>query len=182
MGDILGFPLPPNRLRVVDEAGLDVGVGQVGELWIKGPSVLEGYHGDDRATAAVRTPDGWLRSGDLVRRGPFGLVAFVGRAKDVIKSGGYSVYAVEIERAFEEHPDVVEAAAVGLADERLGEVPAVAVRVRDGATVTEEELLAWGRERLSGYKAPRAARIIDELPRTGTSKVAKRQLLALFAA
>jgi acyl-CoA synthetase (AMP-forming)/AMP-acid ligase II len=182
MGDILGFPLPPNRLRVVDDAGVDVAVGQVGELWIKGPSVLEGYHGDAVATADVRTPDGWLRSGDLVRRGPFGIVAFVGRAKDVIKSGGYSVYAVEIERAIEEHPDVVEAAAIGLADDRLGEVPAVAVRVRDGATVTEDQLLTWGRERLSGYKAPRAVRIVEELPRTGTSKVAKRHLLNLFAA
>ncbi|HWW54447.1 MAG TPA: fatty acid--CoA ligase family protein, partial [Acidimicrobiales bacterium] len=182
LGDILGFPLPPNRLRVVDHDGVDVPVGQVGELWIKGPNVLEGYHGDAEATAAVRTPDGWLRSGDLVRRGPLGVVAFVGRAKDVIKSGGYSVYAVEIERAMEEHPDVVEAAAVGLVDERLGQVPVIAVRVRDGATVTEEELLAWGRDRLSGYKAPRAARIVDDLPRTGTSKVAKRELLAVFAA
>jgi acyl-CoA synthetase (AMP-forming)/AMP-acid ligase II len=174
--------LPPNRLRVVDHDGADVTVGQVGELWIKGPNVLVGYHGDEEATAAVRTPDGWVRSGDLVRRGPLGVVVFVGRAKDVIKSGGYSVYAVEIERAIEEHPDVVEAAAVGLADDRLGQVPAVAVRVRNGATVTEEELLAWGREHLSAYKAPRVARIMDDLPRTGTSKVAKGELLAVFAA
>jgi acyl-CoA synthetase (AMP-forming)/AMP-acid ligase II len=181
-GTLLGFPVPPNRLRVVGEDGTDVGLGQVGELWVKGPSVLEGYHGDAAATAAVRTPDGWVRTGDLVRRGPFGVVAFAGRAKDVIKSGGYSVYAVEVERAMEAHPDVVEAAAVGLPDDRLGQVAAVAVRLRQGAATTEQELLDWGSDHLASYKAPRAVRIVDELPRTGTEKVAKQRLLALFAA
>jgi acyl-coenzyme A synthetase/AMP-(fatty) acid ligase len=82
----------------------------------------------------------------------------------------------------EEHPDVLEAAAVGLADERLGEVPAVAVRVRDGAEVTEQELLAWGRDHMASYKAPRAIRIVADLPRTGTDKVAKQRLVPLFAA
>lgn len=181
LGGILGLPLPGYRLKVVGEDGREVGIGQIGELVVKGPGVLTGYHGDADATAQVIDPEGWLHTGDLARRGLFGAVSFAGRAKDVIKSGGYSVYAGEIERAMEEHPEVAEAAALGLPDERLGERAVVAVRVRSGSTVSEEELLAWGEERLSGYKRPRAVRIVEELPRTGTQKVAKSQLIAAFA-
>jgi acyl-CoA synthetase (AMP-forming)/AMP-acid ligase II len=181
-GDALGVPLPSMKMKVVGDGGEEVGMGKIGELLVKGPNVLEGYHGDAKATAAVRTDDGWLRTGDLVRRGPFGMVGFAGRAKDVIKTGGYSVYAVEVERVMETHPDVVEAAAVGLPDDRLGQVPVVAVRVRAGAAVTEDDLLAFGGEHLATYKAPRAVRIVDELPRTGTDKVAKQRLVPLFVA
>jgi acyl-CoA synthetase (AMP-forming)/AMP-acid ligase II len=180
-GDVLGVPLPSMQMKVVGEDGDEVGMGQIGELLVKGPTVLEGYHGDAAATAAVRTEDGWLRTGDLVRRGPFGMVGFAGRAKDVIKTGGYSVYAIEVERVMETHPEVVEAAAVGLPDERLGEVPAVAVRVRAGSAVAEDALVAFGAEHLAAYKAPRAVRIVEDMPRTGTDKVAKPRLLPLFA-
>ncbi|MHB8467584.1 MAG: class I adenylate-forming enzyme family protein, partial [Acidimicrobiales bacterium] len=178
----LGVPMPRYRFRVIGDDGRDVAFGQIGELLVRGPGVLAGYHGDAEATAKVVDPDGWLHTGDLARRGLFGLVSFAGRAKDVIKSGGYSVYAVELERVMEEHPDVVEAAAVGVPDDRLGERPAVAVLVRAGATVTESELLAWAEERLADYKRPRLARIVDELPRTGTQKVAKSRLMDVFAA
>jgi acyl-CoA synthetase (AMP-forming)/AMP-acid ligase II len=177
MGDILGVPVPGYRFRVVSEDGRVVSLGGIGELLVKGPGVLTGYHGDVAGSAAVVDADGWLHTGDLVRRGVLGLVSFAGRAKDVIKSGGYSVYAVEIERAMEEHPDVVEAAAVGLPDDRLGERPVVAVLVRNGSTVTEDELVAWGADRLADYKQPRTVRIVDELPRTGTDKVAKDRLV-----
>ena len=95
------------------------------------------------ATAAAIDEDGWLRTGDLVRSGPFGTVLFHGRAKAVIKSGGYSVYPLEVEADLEEHPDVLEAAVVGLADPKLGEVPVAAVRVRPGATITGEQLVVW---------------------------------------
>ena len=182
LGGILGLPVPGNRLKVVRPDGRQVGVGQVGELVVRGPGLLAGYHGDAAATADVLGADGWLHTGDLARRGLLGTVSFAGRAKDVIKSGGYSVYAVEVERAMEEHPDVAEAAAVGIPDARLGERTAVAVRVRDGATVTEHELLGWGEAHLSDYKRPRVVRIVDELPRTGTEKVAKQRLRPLFAA
>ena len=176
VGDILGIPMPGYRFRVVDDDGDDVAVGHVGELLVRGPGVLVGYHGDPAATAKVVDADGWLHTGDLVRRGLLGLVSFAGRAKDVIKSGGYSVYAVEIERAMEEHPDVVEAAAIGVPDERLGERTVVAVLLRAGASTTEEDLLAWGASRLAAYKRPRAVHVVDELPRTGTQKVAKTVL------
>ena len=131
-GDSVGTPLPGYRFKVVDDEGRPVRPGQVGELWVKGPGVTPGYWGDVSATEAVLTDDGWLRTGDLARRGPLGTVRFSGRSKHVIKRGGYSVYAVEVEAALEEHPAVVEAAVVGLPDERLGEVPAAAVRLAAG--------------------------------------------------
>ena len=132
IGDLLGVPLPPNRFRVVDAGGQPIGPGQVGELQIKGPGVLKGYHGDEAATRAVITDDGWLRTGDLARRGPLGTVLFAGRSKDVIKVGGYSVYALEVQQALEEHAGVAEAAVLGLPDERVGERVVAAVRLKPG--------------------------------------------------
>src|SRR5581483_528585 len=99
LGESIGFPLPGYRFRVVDDHDRDVGRGQLGELLLKGPGVTKGYWGDVAATGATLTEDGWLRTGDLARKGPFGVVLFAGRKKDVIKNGGYSVYALEVERA-----------------------------------------------------------------------------------
>jgi acyl-CoA synthetase (AMP-forming)/AMP-acid ligase II len=182
LGDFLGFPLPPYQLRVVDEEGNEVSPGATGELLVKGPGILEGYHGNPEATEETITADGWLRTGDLARRGPLGTVFFAGRSKDVIKHGGYSVFAVEVEAALREHPAVADAAVLGVEDARKGgEVPVAAVKLAPGAGVTEQELLAWGRERLSDYKAPRQVRIVDELPRTGTDKVQKAELRELFS-
>ena len=125
--------------------------------------------------------DGWVRTGDLARSGPLGTVAFVGRAKDVIKNGGYSVYAIEVERALEEHEAVAEAAVLGVPDDRKGERVVAAVRLHEGATLGEDELLAFARDRLSTYKVPQQVQVVDELPRTGTEKVQKAKLRELFA-
>jgi acyl-CoA synthetase (AMP-forming)/AMP-acid ligase II len=180
LGDSLGVPLPGWRFRVVDADGHPVGAGHVGELQLRGPGVLRGYWGDRDATDAALTDDGWLRTGDLVRAGPFGTVLFHGRSKHVIKSGGYSVYPVEVESDLEEHPDVLEAAVVGLDHPRLGEVPVAAVRLRPGATATGEELATWAAGRMAHYKAPRQVAVVDELPRTGTRKVQRDRLVPLF--
>jgi acyl-CoA synthetase (AMP-forming)/AMP-acid ligase II len=173
-------PLPGFRMRVVDDTGGAARRGAVGHLLVKGPGVLRGYHGDAKATGEILSDDGWLRTGDLARSGPLGTVIFAGRDKDVIKHGGYSVYAMELERAMEEHPAVAEAAALGLPDERKGEVPAVVVRLRPGAAATEDELLTFGRSRLADYKAPQRVAVVADLPRTGTEKVKKPDLRALF--
>ena len=180
LANVLGIPLPSYRFRVVNDDNKEVAIGQVGELLVKGPGVLEGYHGDPDATRAVLTDDGWLRTGDLVRRGPFGLVSFAGREKDVIKAGGYSVYAVEVQATLEEHPAVAEAAVVGVPDDRLGERVAAAVRLLPAAATSEDELIAWCRERLSEYKVPSVVKIVGDLPRTGTEKVKKADVKALF--
>lgn len=179
-GDSMGFPVPGYRLRVVDDDGNDVPPGQTGELLVKGPGVLEGYWQDPTATADVFDREGWLRTGDLVRRGPLRSVVFAGRKKDVINRGGFSVYAVEVEAALEQHPGVLEAAVVPRPDERLGEVPVAAVRLVDGATLEEIDLDEHVREHLAHYKAPVHYLAVDELPRTGTDKVQRREVVGLF--
>ncbi len=181
LGDSLGVPLPGYRFRVVDDEGEDVGPGQEGELWVRGRATPRGYWGAPDATEAVVTDDGWLRTGDLVRRGALGTAVFAGRKKDVIINGGYTVYAREVEVVLEEHPDVVEAGVVGLPDPKRGEVPGAAVRLTEGAGTTPAQLVRWARERLSSYKAPRRIVVVDELPKTGTQKVRRQELLALFA-
>jgi acyl-CoA synthetase (AMP-forming)/AMP-acid ligase II len=130
---------------------------------------------------AAMTPGGWLRTGDLARRGRLGLVEFAGRKKDVIKHGGYSVFAAEVEDALEAHPGVAEAAVVGVPDARKGEVPAAAIRCAVGASVGEDELMAWAGERLSDYKVPRRILVVDDFPRTGTDKVRKADVKDLLS-
>jgi long-chain acyl-CoA synthetase len=182
LGESLGFPMPGYKFKVVDDDGNEVGTGQVGELLLRGAGVTKGYWGDTEATEAALTEDGWLRTGDLARKGMLGAVVFAGRKKDVIKHGGYSVYALEVERVLEEHPDVLEAAVVGLPDDRKGEVPVAAVRIAPGASFDADALKTWAEERLSDYKAPQQIVAVDELPRTGTNKVQRKELLSLFTA
>ena len=144
--------------------------------------MLKGYHGAPEATAQALTDDGWLRTGDLVRKGPLGMFSFEGRQKDVIKRGGYSVYTVEVEQALEEHPDVFEAIVVPVADARDGELPVAVVRLRPGVAVADLGLGAWAAERLSRYKVPVEFHAFDDLPRTGTSKVQRRELVTAVEA
>jgi acyl-CoA synthetase (AMP-forming)/AMP-acid ligase II len=181
LGESLGFPMPGYKFRVVDDEGNEVTAGQVGELLLRGPGVTKGYWGDTEATATALTGDGWLRTGDLARKGVLGAVVFEGRKKDVIKHGGYSVYALEVERALEEHPDVLEAAVVGLPDDVKGEVPVAAVRIAEGATFDESALKQWADQRLSDYKVPQRIIAVDDLPRTGTNKVQRKELIGRFS-
>ena len=177
---LVGIPLPGYHLRVVDDAGREVARGEAGELAVRGPGVMRGYHGAEAATAEAMTPDGWLRTGDLARRRRFGLIEFAGRKKDVIKHGGYSVFAVEVETVLEEHPAVAEAAVLGVPDDRKGEVPVAVVRLVEGASLDGDELLSWAADRLADYKVPTDVRVVPELPRTGTDKVQKAALRDLF--
>jgi acyl-CoA synthetase (AMP-forming)/AMP-acid ligase II len=180
LGDSLGVPMPGYRFRVVGDDGEPVAPGQEGELWVRGRGTVEGYWGSPEATADLVTEDGWIRTGDLVRRGAFGTAVFAGRKKDVILNGGYTVYSREVEATLESHPDVVEAGVTGAPDDRRGEVPVAAVRLADGASTTPDELVAWTDDRLAGYKVPRRIAVVDALPKTGTQKVRRQELLALF--
>jgi long-chain acyl-CoA synthetase len=180
LGESVGIQLPGYAFRVVGEAGADVGTGSTGELWVKGPGVIKGYWNAPEISARTVTPDGWLRTGDLVRKGLLGTVLFVGREKDVIKHAGYSVYALEVQEALEQHPAVLEAVVVGLPDEIMGEIPAAVVRLVPGSDLATLALEDWATERLARYKVPRRWVAVDDLPRTGTSKVRKQHLLALF--
>jgi acyl-CoA synthetase (AMP-forming)/AMP-acid ligase II len=163
--DGVGVALPGVRMRVRD-----------GELEVKAPSVTSGYWGDAAATREALTDDGWLRTGDRVTLGPFRTLRFEGRAKDVLKVGGYSVYAVELEAVLREHPAVSDVAVVGSPDERLGEVPVAAVVLAPGADATPEKIEAFAHERLSGYKRIRQVTVVDDLPRNGTGKVVKARV------
>jgi long-chain acyl-CoA synthetase len=174
------MPMPGYKLKAVDEQGNEVGMGQVGELVVKGRGVLKGYHGNEEATREIFTEDGFMRTGDLAKRGPLGTISLAGRIKHVIKHGGYSVFAVEVEHTLEEHPAIAEAAVIGLPDERKGEIPAAVVRVNDGQSITEGELIDWAKAHMAEYKVPRRVRVVDELPRTGTQKVQKNDLKKLF--
>jgi acyl-CoA synthetase (AMP-forming)/AMP-acid ligase II len=176
----IAMKVPGYRFRVVDDSGHQVPLGAVGELLVKGPGVLREYWKSPEATAETLSADGWLRTGDLVRRGPLGTIVFRGRSKQVIKSGGYSVYPLEVETVLEEHPEVLEASVFGAADPVLGEVPVAAVRLRPGGEVAPEELVHYVGERLSRYKSPRRVVVVDELPRTGSGKVQKDRLATLF--
>ena len=177
-----GATMPGYRTRVVDEQDKTVRVGQIGELLVRGPGVLDGYFGDETATAATKTPDGWVRTGDLVRCGVGGTVEFVGRAKDVIKVGGYSVYAAEVQAALEAIDGVAEAAVVGLADARRGESVAAAVRAMPGRLLDAVALRAAVAETLTPYKVPATIVVVDDLPRTTTGKIKRAELRAALAA
>jgi acyl-CoA synthetase (AMP-forming)/AMP-acid ligase II len=181
LGESVGLGLPNYKLKVVDHDGDEVRAGAVGELWVQGPGVLKGYWNAPEATADAVTDDGWLRTGDLARKGPFGTVLFVGRAKDVIKHGGYSVYALEVQETLESHPSVLEAAVIGLPDERLGEVPVAVVRLVEGADLDALDLPTWAGEHLADYKVPKRFVAVEDLPRTGTNKVQKAELQHLFS-
>jgi acyl-CoA synthetase (AMP-forming)/AMP-acid ligase II len=170
-GDAVGVPLPGVRFRIRD-----------GELEVRAPGVTSGYWGDAEATTGALTDDGWLRTGDRAAVGPFGTVRFRGRAKDVVKVGGYSVYAVEVEAVLADHPAIAEAAVLGVLDERLGEVPVAAVRLEPGAGVVDvDALLSEAAAGLAPYKRPRRLVVVDDLPRTGTGKIQKDHLRPLFS-
>ncbi len=181
LGDSLGMALPGWKLRVVDEENQPLQRGEVGELQVKGPGLLKGYWGDRTSSDAVITPDGWLHTGDLVKTGPMGSVLFQGRSKNVVLSGGYTIYPLEVEADLEEHPAVAESAVLGISNPKLGEVVVAAIRLEPGSRITEEELLEWASERMAHYKAPKQIKFVEDLPRTGTRKVQHKELMPLFS-
>jgi fatty-acyl-CoA synthase len=147
----------------------------VGEVCARSNHVMIGYLRAPEATAEVLR-GGWLRTGDLAVVDPDGYLTIVDRAKDLIVSGGENVSSVEVEQALEAHPAVREAAVVGVADERWGEVPRAFVSLVPGADVDEATLIAWVRDRLAAFKAPKSVVVLDDLPKGGTGKVQKEAL------
>lgn len=180
----LYLPVPPFTIRVADESGRKLPAGKTGECQVRGRNVTPHYWKDAGGDDGLITPDGWLRTGDLAKRNRFGLIRLVGRMKDVIKSGGYSVYARELEEAIASHPAVARVAAFGLPHPDKGEIPAAAVELRSGVSASESDLLEWSRSRLAPYKAPRRIWILDAggLPHNHTGKVLRRELRERFSA
>ena len=174
----IGIPIPSTEARVVDvETGeTEMPVGESGELIIKGPQVMKGYLNMPEETAET-LKDGWLYTGDVAKMDESGYFYIVDRKKDMIVASGYNVYPREIEEVLFEHPDVAEAVAIGVADEYRGESVKAFVVKRSGARATEEDVLAFCKERLAAYKAPKAVEFREELPKSAVGKLLRRVLV-----
>ncbi|MCD9153919.1 long-chain-fatty-acid--CoA ligase [Aeromicrobium duanguangcaii] len=170
-----GPALPGTRIEVRDSTGAVMPVGEVGEVFIKGPTVMKGYWNRPEATASELV-DGWLKTGDLGSLDADGYLTIVDRVKDLVIRGGYNVYPREVEEVLYEHPAIVEVAVVGIPDEHYGEEIAAVIALAPGHEVTGEELRTWAKERLSAYKVPRVYSFVDTLPKGATGKIQKRAI------
>ncbi len=174
----VGRAVPTVELRVVDSEGTDVATGETGEIWMRGPTIMiRGYWNRPDATTEAITADGWFRSGDIGRLDADGYLSLVDRVKDMIIRAGENVYCVEIELVLFEHPDVVDAAVVGVAHKVLGEEVKAVVQMRAGSMVGGDEIRAWCSARLANFKVPQYVELRDEpLPRNPAGKILKNQL------
>jgi long-chain acyl-CoA synthetase len=179
----IGIPLPFTEARIadVDDAGATLPTGEVGELMMRGPIVMQGYHGNQAATTETIEPDGWLHTGDLARMDADGYVYVVDRKKDMILTAGYNVYPAEIERVLGVHPAVAMVAVGPLHDDDKGEIAKAYVVLKPDAVVTDAELIAFCRSELAAYKVPRSVQFVDDLPKTSTGKIMRRELRRLDA-
>jgi long-chain acyl-CoA synthetase len=179
--DSAGPPVPIADLRIMSLDGArELAVGEVGELWAKGPQIVSGYWNKPEATAATFV-DGWVRTGDLARLDEEGFLYIVDRAKDMVIRGGENIYSIEVENVLFDHPAVMDAALIGLPHRTLGEEPAAVVHLAAGESASEEELKAWVRERLAVFKTPvRIAFLPTPLPRNANGKILKQELKSLF--
>jgi len=173
----VGVPLPYTGVRIVslEDGVTEVAPGESGEIAIRGPMVTKGYWRRPEATAEA-IPDGWLRTGDIGRVDEEGYFTIEERKKDLIKASGYSVFPAEVEAIMYRHPAVAEVGVVGVPDTYRGEDVLAFVVRRPGAAATERELVEWCRAEMAVYKAPRAVRFVDTLPKTGSGKIVKRAL------
>jgi long-chain acyl-CoA synthetase len=171
----IGMPVPSTWVRICDEDNNELPLGQAGEIQVKGPQVMKGYYEKPDATASTITPEGWLRTGDVGVMDEDGFVKIVDRIKDMILVSGFNVYPNEIEEVLASHPKVLEAAAIGVPDEKSGEAVKVFV-VKKDASLTQEEVMAHCNENLTGYKRPRVVVFRDELPKTNVGKILRRAL------
>ena len=171
----IGTPIEGVSMKIVDDDGAEVPAGEVGEIVIQGPNVMKGYWNRPEETAETLV-DGWLHTGDMGRVDDDGYFFIVDRKKELIIRGGYNVYPREVEEVIYEHPDVREAAVLGVPDDEYGEEVAAAISLVDGATVDAAQLRAWIRERVAAYKYPRTVWIVDDLPKGPTGKILKREI------
>lgn len=170
-----GRPLPGTEIRIVDERDRPVSPGQVGEILIRGPQLMRGYWNLPEATAEALA-GGWMHTGDAGQLDAEGFLYIQDRVKDMIVSGGENVYPREIEDVLFEHPQIADAAVIGVPSERFGEEVKAIVVLREGEEAEVDEIIAFCRERLAGYKRPRSLDFVESLPRNASGKVLKKEL------
>jgi fatty-acyl-CoA synthase len=175
----VGRPMLYNEVKLADEHGCEVPVGEVGEIWLRGGHVFHSYWNRPDATAeALR--DGWLRTGDLGRRDEDGYYYIVGRKKDMIITGGENVYPLEVEHLLRQHPDVSDAAVVGVPDDKWGEAVCAAIVKVEGASLSAEELKVYCSALIGKYKIPKRFAFMEELPKTAVGKIDKNRIAAIM--
>ena len=172
----VGIPIPGAEVQVIDGQGRQLPAGESGEIIVRGPMLMKGYHNDPESTRE-RIHDGWLYTGDIGRFDEDGFLFHLGRKDDMIIVGGLNVFPAEIENVLKEHPQIQEVAAVGVPDKDRGAEIQAFVVLTGSAKVTEKELISFCRQRLASYKVPRAVAFRQTLPRTSTGKIARRLLL-----
>ncbi len=175
-----GRPHPFWELRIIDDDGNELPVGDEGEIIVRGDNVMAGYWNDPEQTAEMIDANGWAHTGDVGRIDEEGYLTIVDRKRDMIVSGGFNVYPTEVENAILTLVGVREAAVVGAPDDRWGEAVTAVVVVRPGHSVTAEEVIAACRENLAAYKAPKDVHFVDELPKSGVGKILRRDVRERF--
>ena len=171
----IGMPVANTACKVIDEEGNELPLGEAGELCVKGPQVMKGYWQRPEATAETMTEDGWLKTGDMAVIGEDGYLKIVDRKKDMIIVSGFNVYPNEVEDVVVSHKNLVEAAAIGIPDEKSGEAVKL-FAVRNDPALTEKDVIAYCRENLTAYKVPKVVEFRDELPKTNVGKILRREL------
>ena len=171
----IGVPLPLTDVAILDDDGNHLAQGEQGEISIRGPQVMKGYWNRPDETAKVMTADGYFRTGDIGFMNERGYFKIVDRKKDMILVSGFNVYPAEIEEVMAKHPKILEVAAIGVPDEKSGEVPKLFV-VKKDPSLTTEEILAYAKENLTGYKRPRYVEFMDELPKSNVGKILRKDL------
>ncbi len=171
----IGLPISSTDVSIRDDKGNEVEQGEPGELWIRGPQVMQGYLNRPEETANVLKPGGWFTSGDIAVMNEKGFLKIVDRKKDMILVSGFNVYPIEIENVVSSHEKVMEVGAIGIPSESSGEVVKIFV-VKKDPSLTKEELLAYCKQNLTGYKRPKEISFIDELPKSNVGKILRREL------
>ena len=174
----IGCALPFCELKIVDVDNVkkNMPIGEVGELMVKGPITMMGYFGDKKRTKETLENDGWLHSGDLAEMDEEGYFYIVDRKKDMILTAGYNVYPAEIERVLAKHPSV-SIAAVGKEEDKLkGEIAKAYIVLKENFKTSEDELIKFCREHLAAYKCPRKVIFVDDVPKTSSGKIMRREL------
>ncbi|MFW5748117.1 MAG: acyl-CoA synthetase [Chloroflexota bacterium] len=175
----IGVPVMHAEVTIVNPHGVVVGPGEPGELLTRGPHITPGYWNRPDATRTAIT-DGWLHTGDLAVRDEEGYISVIGRAKDMIISGGENIYPAEIENVIQGHPAVAEVAVIGVPDEKWGEVGHAIIALKKGQSLTPDTIMAYMGERLAKYKIPRSVQFVEAIPKTAVGKIDKKMLAAQF--